>query len=327
MSGTRKKKAAAVRLAIVAGTTFALAQGAQSDARPIRARLESDFAQLKAKTAGLIASARQRLDAMPEKERLAAPPEVWRVDGAGKQFRDCTRCPVMVVIPAGEFTMGSPPSEMQAEAQHRVTIAKPFAVGKFEITFDEWHDCVKAGGCENYNPDDQGWGRGKRPVIDVTWELAKDYVTWLSRKTGKSYRLLTEAEWEYAARAGSATRFSTGDGISPQVANYDGSGDGSGPSDKNRQKTVPVGRFPPNAFGLHDMHGNVDEWVEDCWHTDYTADAPTDGSAWLTGDCGGRVLRGGSWGDSDSELRSAARTSEFKDESSYQDGFRVARDL
>jgi formylglycine-generating enzyme required for sulfatase activity len=233
----------------------------------------------------------------------------------------------MVVIPAGEFTMGSPPSELGAETQHRVTIAAPFAVGKFEITFDEWEACVKNNGCDGYRPQDQGWGHGKRPAIDISWEKAKAYVNWLARKTGKLYRLLSEAEWEYAARAGTTTAFSTGVSLSPRVANYDGSDDGSGPSDVNRKKTMPVGSFPPNGFGLHDMHGNVSEWVEDCWHDDYTAQAPVDGSAWVAGNCDGRVMRGGSWEDSQVELRSAARLGEFKDESSYTDGFRVARGL
>jgi formylglycine-generating enzyme required for sulfatase activity len=223
--------------------------------------------------------------------------------------------------------MGSPPSEMQAEAQHRVTIAAPFAVSKFAITFDEWEACVRGGGCNGYQPDDQGWGRGKRPVIDVTWEDAEAYAGWLSRKTGKHYRLLSESEWEYAARAGTTTTYAFGATISPRQANFDGSGDGSGPSEANRRRTLPVGSFPPNAFGLYDMHGNADQWVEDCWHNEYTAAAPADGSAWLDGECGGRVLRGGSWEDSRSELRSAARTGEFKDKSSYADGIRIARDL
>ena len=119
-------------------------------------------------------------------------------------------------------------------------------------------------------------GRGKRPVVNVTWENAKSYVGWLARKTGKHYRLLTEAEWEYAARAGTTSRYATGDAISPNQANYDGSTDGSGPLAANRQKTLPVGSFRANGFGLYDMHGNAMEWTEDCWHTDYTAEAPTD---------------------------------------------------
>ena len=216
---------------------------------------------------------------------------------------------------------------MEAEAQHRVTIAYPLAVSRFTITFDEWEACLKDGGCDGYLPDDQGWARGNRPVIDVSWENAKAYVDWLSRKTGKPYRLLSESEWEYAARAGSTTRFSVGDMISPSQANFDGSDDGSGPSEINRQKTLPVGSFAPNGFGLYDMQGNVAQWVEDCWHEDYTAGVPIDGSAWVEGKCDGRVMRGGSWQDSQGELRSSARTGEFKVMSSYTDGFRIARDL
>jgi formylglycine-generating enzyme required for sulfatase activity len=299
----------------------------EARARSAQASLEAKIAELKARSAALVKAGQARLDALSPQDRLGEPPAVWRVPGALAELKDCGNCPAMVVIPAGEFTMGSPPSEMQAEAQHRVTIAAPFAVSKFEITFAQWDACVKGGGCEGYRPDDEGWGRGKRPVINVTWDNAKSYVGWLARKTGKRYRLLTEAEWEYAARAGTSSRYSTGDTISPSQANYDGSGDGSGPSQANRQKTVPVGSFRANAFGLYDMHGNAMEWVEDCWHTEYTADAPTNGSAWVDGDCNGRVMRGGSWEDSQSELRSAARTGEYKENTSYVDGFRVARDL
>jgi formylglycine-generating enzyme required for sulfatase activity len=299
----------------------------EAAARSAQQGVETRIAELKAKSAVLVKAALARLNALSSQQRLAEPTAVWRVPGALAQLRDCGDCPTMVVIPAGEFTMGSPPSEMQAEAQHRVTIAAPFAVGKFEVTFEQWAACVKGGGCNGYRPDDQGWGRGKRPVIDVTWEDAKAYVSWLSQKTRKRYRLLSESEWEYAARAGTTTTYAFGATIAPQQANFDGSGDGSGPSPLNRQRTLPVGSFRPNAFGLYDMHGNADEWVEDCWHTEYTGAAPTDGSPWLDGDCDGRVLRGGSWEDSRSEVRSAARTGEFKDKSSYADGFRVARDL
>ncbi len=233
----------------------------------------------------------------------------------------------MVVIPAGEFTMGSPPAEQGAETQHRVTIAAPFAVSKFEITFDEWDACVKEGGCGGYRPDDQGWGRGNRPVMNISWENAKGYVDWLSHKTARPYRLLSESEWEYAARAGTTTPFFFGDTISPGQANYDGSGDGSGPSDANRQSTMPVGSFPANGFGLHDMHGNVSEWVEDCWNDDYAAGTPVDGTAWAEGKCNGRVVRGGSWEDSQIELRSAARTGGNKEDQFYTDGLRIARGL
>jgi formylglycine-generating enzyme required for sulfatase activity len=314
---------------IIACMTMSLMQPTQGGAGSTQAQLEARIAELKAKTAELVASEEGRLAALSPQQRLSAPPAIWRVPGAISAFRDCDRCPEMVVIPAGEFTMGSPEAEpfRGAETQRRVTIAAPFGVSKFTVTFDQWGACVKDGGCDRYRPDDQHWGRGKRPVIDISWENAKAYVNWLSRKTGKPYRLLSEAEWEYAARAGTTTAYSTGSTISPSQANYDGSGDGSGPSAANRQRTLPVGSFPANAFGLHDMHGNVSQWVEDCWHDDYTAAAPTDGSAWLTGDCNGRVLRGGSWGDSEIELRAAARTGEYKDNSSFNDGLRIARSL
>jgi formylglycine-generating enzyme required for sulfatase activity len=311
---------------LMACTGISLAS-ATAQARPVQPKLETRIQDLKAKTVALVASARAALDALTPQQRLAAPPAIWRVPGALTAFKDCAGCPQMVVIPAGEFTMGSPPAEQQAEAQHRVTIAAPFAVSKFEITFEEWAACVKGGGCGGYRPPDQGWGRGKRPVINLSWVNAKDYVQWLSHKTGKPYRLLSEAEWEYAARAGTTTPFSFGETISPSQANFDGSPDGSGPSDLNRQKTMPVGSFPANAFGLHDMHGNAWEWVEDCWHDDYTAEAPTDGSAWRKDNCGGHVGRGGSWEDSQGELRASARTGGFKDELSATDGLRIARGL
>jgi hypothetical protein len=171
----------------------------------------------------------------------------------------------MVVVPAGSFTMGSPPSEegrSDSEGpQHRVTIARPFAVGKFEVTFAEWDACVAAGGC-SHRPGDQGWGRGNRPVIDVSWnDITQQYLPWLSRKTGKTYRLLSEAEWEYAARAGTTTAFSTGRTITPEQANFDGNYTyGGSAKGVYRSKTVEVGSFPPNAFGLFDMHGNLWEW-------------------------------------------------------------------
>ena len=207
---------------------------------------------------------------------------------------------------------------------HAVTIHAPFAVSKFEVTFDQWDACVTEGGCGGYRPDDQGWGRGNHPVINVSWDNAKAYVEWLSNKTGQRYRLLSE--WEYAARAGTVTAFSFGDTLTTAQANYDASAGATVAPDLNRQKTVPVGSFPANAFGLHDMHGNVWEWVEDCWHDEY-AGAPADGSAWVTPACKGHVLRGGSWEDYRGDLRSAARTGGNTEDQYYSDGFRVARTL
>lgn len=245
-------------------------------------------------------------------------------------FTDCAECPEMVAIPAGEFTMGSPTSELYrgAEMQHRVTIPLPFALSIHEITFQEWDACVADGGCGGYKPDDQDWGRGNRPVINVGWNDAKAYVEWLSRKTGRQYRLPSESEWEYAARAGTATPFWFGSIITTDQANFDGSSDTSlSPKGANREKTLTVGSFPANAFGLSDMHGNVWEWVEDCWHDEYTADAPIDGSPWTDASCGGHVLRGGSWEDYSGDARSAARVAGATEDQFYSDGFRIARSI
>ena len=181
---------------------------------------------------------------------------------------------------------------------HRVRIAEPFAVGVYEVNgaFAEWDACVSDGGCGGYRPDDEGSGRGRRPVVNVNWKDAQSYVRWLSRKTGKRYRLLSESEWEYVARAGTSGPFHYGKTLSTVQANYDGRYTyGSGRKGEYRRGTVPVGSFPANAFGLHDVHGNVREWVDDCWHGDYRG-APADGSAWTSGgECSRRVLRGGSW--------------------------------
>src|SRR6266704_6999513 len=158
-------------LAIAAAITSVTAHAQRSDTTDplMRPNLESEVAELKAKTAAVTAAVLPRLAALSASERLAAAPEIWRVPGAVTEFKDCASCPHMVVVPAGEFTMGSPPAEQQAEAQHRVTIAAPFAVGKFEITFDEWDACVRDGGCSNIRPNDEGWGRGQRPVIHMSF--------------------------------------------------------------------------------------------------------------------------------------------------------------
>jgi formylglycine-generating enzyme required for sulfatase activity len=208
-----------------------------------------------------------------------------------------------------------------------VTIEKQFAVSKFETTFEEWDACVTAGGCK-HTPNDQGWGKGRRPVINVSWEDAKEYVTWLSNKTRLKYRLLKETEWEYAARASTTTAFATGETITSNDANFDGGytfgGNGKG---QYRKSTVEVGSFRPNAFGLSDMHGSVWEWVEDCWHADYKG-GPGDGSAW-TDRCNerARVFRGGSWIDPPRVLRSASRSRNIPGYRSGTVGLRVARTL
>lgn len=245
--------------------------------------------------------------------------------------RDCPDCPEMVVIPAGSFMMGSPGSEegrFDSEGPlHEVTI-KSFGLARTEATFDQWQACVDGGGCaSNPNPDDGGWGRGDRPVINVSWDDAQEYIAWLNTKLeSEPYRLPSEAEWEYAARAGTTTPFFFGETISIDQANY-------WPpmsSEFFRKKTVPVDELDAaNAWGLRHMHGNVLEWVQDCAHRTYTA-APTDGSAWMDeadGDCSYFIQRGGSYGDQHEILRSASRSWNDRGWRYYALGFRVARTL
>lgn len=256
----------------------------KKDELAARLQAESEARRKAEEQAKKDAAERAKADAAKKVEE--APQAVTK---PGTAFRDCDGCPEMVMIPAGNFLMGSPDSEAGRSSdegpQHRVSISRPFAAGKYEVTFDEWDACVRESGC-SHNPSDQGWGRGKRPVINVSWQDAKKFTEWLSRKSGKRYRLLTEAEWEYVARAGTTTAYSTGATIATSQANYSG----------NLGKTVAVGSYGPNAFGVHDVHGNVYEWTEDCWNASY-AGAPTNGSAWLSGDCSDRVSRGGSWSD------------------------------
>jgi formylglycine-generating enzyme required for sulfatase activity len=246
-------------------------------------------------------------------------------------FKECESCPEMVVMPTGAFTMGSPESEdgstPDERPQHRVTMGRPFAVGRFAVTFDEWDACVAAAGCRNYRPFDRGWGRGRRPVINVWWEDAQAYLRWLSDKTGRKYRLLSEAEREYVTRAGTITPFWWGATISSRQANYDGEfAFGSGHKGEYRRMTMPVDAFDPNPWGLYQVHGNVYEWVEDCWNPSYVG-APSDGSAWTTGDCARHIVRGGSWNFAPWHLRSASRGAVAGAVDFRLVGFRVARPL
>ena len=237
----------------------------------------------------------------------------------------------MAVLPSGTYRMGAPESESTSDDDerpvHEVTIGGAVAFGVYEVTFAEWDACLAGRGCRGYRPNDNGWGRGRRPVINVSWDDAQSYVDWLSEKTGKQYRLPSESEWEYAARAGTVTPFHTGRTISTDQANYDGNYVyGSGRKGVFRGKTVPVGSFEPNAWGLRDMHGNVREWVEDCLNDSYVG-APRDGSARLTGNCHRRVLRGGSWYGGPSYLRAASRDTVSTGYRNDFVGFRVARTL
>ncbi len=254
---------------------------------------------------------------------------------AGASFRDCPECPEMVTVPAGRFLMGSPADERERRRfegpRHWVDIARPFAVGRYEVTFDEWDACVEAGGCPGHRrwhkgwrrlgADDEGWGRGRRPAIKASWNDAKAYVAWLTTRTGRRYRLLSEAEWEYVARAGTTTARHWGEAVGRDNANCFGCG-----SKYDDDRSAPVGSFAANPFGLHDTLGNVWEWVEDCWNKSY-AGAPTDGSAWTDGQCTRRVHRGGSIFDPATEIRAARRDWLDANNRGYGGGFRVAMTL
>ena len=267
----------------------------------------------------LDSQAKERADAAARRRKAkeAAEKELKR---PGRRFRDCDACPEMVVLPAGSFLMGSPESEEGRFGwegpQHRIEIREAFAAGVYEATFEEWGACAADGGCGGYRPEDYGWGRGRRPVIAVSWEDAQAYINWLSRKTGEEYRLLSEAEWEYAARAGTTARYTFGNGITPSDANYG----------ENIGKTQRVGSYRANGYGLYDMHGNAWEWVQDCFNEGY-ARAPNNGSAWERGDCSLRVWRGGSWHDYPRLLRSANRFAFPPGNRNFNIGFRVARTL
>lgn len=254
--------------------------------------------------------------------------------GTGRIFRDCATCPEMVMVPAGSFMMGSPESEIgrgSNEGPQRKVTMRGFAIGKYEVTFAQWDACAAEGGCA-HKPGDETWGRGKRPVINVSWHDARELVAWLSRKSGKPYRLPTEAEWEYAARSiADASEphppFSTGSTINYRQANYDANfvyADGK--MGLYRQKTVEVGTFRRNAFGLHDTHGNVWEWVEDCYRDSYRG-APADGAAVAARDCSLRILRGGAWNYYPQLLRSAYRYATAPEIRLDMVGLRVARSL
>ena len=252
---------------------------------------------------------------------------------AGRRFQDCPECPEMVVVPAGSFMQGAPVEEEGSDPTerpvHQVDFATPFAIGTYEVTFEQWDACVAAGGCGGYEPWTYhvGSSRASRPVRELSWHDAQAYVAWLSDHTGEAYRLPSESEWEYAARAGTTTPFHFGETISTDQAAYDGSiAYGDGTVGETPLHTSPVGSFPANAWGLHDVHGNVYEWTLDCreWDGDY-ADAPTDGGASEAGDCDFRSTRGGWFYSPPAEVRSAHRRLGTPDHRDGTAGIRVVR--
>jgi formylglycine-generating enzyme required for sulfatase activity len=218
--------------------------------------------------------------------------------GPGEIVRDCPDCGELVVVPTGSFDTGSNDVPYERPV-HRVAIRTSFAIGRRAVTSDEWDACVSASGCK-HRPDDRGWGRGQHPVIDVSWDDAQAFAFWLSQKTGKRYRLPTEAEWEYAARGGTPSPFWWGCEIGGNNANCEDC------LANPPRRTQPVGSFRPNGFGLYDTSGKVAEWVQDCWSDNYRG-ASKDGAAWMTDPCAQRVLRGGSFASRSSMVRSHSR--------------------
>jgi formylglycine-generating enzyme required for sulfatase activity len=256
-----------------------------------------------------------KVEPAPKVEQVAAP--VARM--VAGDLKDCEDCPELVRIPAGSFVMGSKDGHWSESPAHRVTIAKPFALGKYEVTVGQWQACVDAGACQSM-PAMQGVSASS-PVHNVSWNEVQDYLKWLSEVSGESYRLPTEAEWEYAARAGTKTRYWWGEGIGVSNANCEDCG-----GDWDRKTPAQVGGLAANPFGLHDMNGGVMEWVADCWSQDYEG-APGDGSAQQSGDCGQRVLRGGSWRNDQTYATVSSRLSYDASVRYYTNGVRVARDL
>lgn len=236
----------------------------------------------------------------------------------GNSFRDCDDCPLMIVVPAGPYVMGSELHRRDEKPRHEIGFSRPFAIGVHEVTIREWDACLREGGCR-FSP--AAAGDDLLPIGNVSWDDAQAYVTWLQGKTDEDYRLPTEAEWEFAASGGNTTAFWWGDDVGAANANCSDCGsewDGRGPA--------PVGSFKPNPFGLYDVHGNLWEWTMDCVNRSYK-DAPTDGSAWLRGDCIGRILRGGSWKLGSDYMRTTRRNHYDRDVRYYLHGFRVVRPL
>ncbi len=226
--------------------------------------------------------------------------------------------PEMILLSHGNYIRGDVNGDTDERLPVSVNIPS-FAIGVFEVTFDQYDQyCIET---QKECPDDEGWGRGNRPVVNVSWQDATAYTAWLSKKTGKNYRLPSDAEWEYAARSGNDDQFWWGDNVGTANANCEGCG-----SPWDGEKSAVVGKFPANDFGLHDTAGNVFEWVADCWHDDFSI-APTDGTAIEKPHCGKRVIRSGAWSFQAKEIRSANRWRDFPSRRSDDTGFRIARDL
>jgi formylglycine-generating enzyme required for sulfatase activity len=255
-------------------------------------------------------------------------PEIEQALKPKDSFKECEACPEMVVVPKGSFIMGTPLSEIDRykgeDPLHQVTLARPFAVGRFTISFDEWDACLADGGCDGNKADDQ-FGRGRMPAQGISFNAAKSYLAWLSRKVGRTYRLPSESEREYFTRAGTTTAFWFGNTISSMNASYTASTPyGHGPRGVDAKGPAVVDSYAPNPFGLYQVHGNVMEWTEDCFNKRYTEDTPADGAPWLEGDCTKHMVRGGLWNWSADKSRSGYRDDHYFGSG---DSFRVVRTL
>lgn len=273
-------------------------------------------ASLQAQPAATVATADPAATKAPEQTDAQGLPGGLK---AGDKLRDCPDCPQLVVIASGRFDMGSSQGRKDEQPVHSVTIAHGFALGVFEVTLGEWDVCLREGDCR-YSPERKP-GDERIPVHNVSWDDAQQYTRWLSNKTHADYRLPTEAEWEYAARAGSKTNYWWGDKPGHNEANCKDCG-----SQWDDREPAPVGSFRANPFGLYDVHGNVWEWTADCWNDNYGG-APSDGSAWSQGDCIARVLRGGSWKLDTEYMRVSRRSRYDRDVRYYLHGFRIAKTL
>lgn len=295
---------------------------AREDAAPAPDEIAAEEAGLEPEAEGLNQAARDAL--------ASAAPEGGRQRYRGDFFTDCEGCPDMAALDGGVFLMGARPGEQGAQPeeapQRRVEIGYRFAIATRETTFDQWMLCVSEGSCRGHFPYDEDWGRGQRPAINVSYEDAASYARWLSAKTGRHYRLPSEAEWEFAARAGTGGAFFFGDRLSTDMANFDGRRPYGAEGGLFRERTVPVTSFPHNAFGLFDMHGNVAEWTLDCWAPGHDG-APSTGAARIDGDCSRRVVKGGAWDSPGADLRSAHRRGLDAETRAAGVGFRVVRVL
>jgi formylglycine-generating enzyme required for sulfatase activity len=275
----------------------------------------------KAKPAAPVETARPAPSPAPAAPAVPATPapSVAAKAASGGEIKDCPSCPILIPLSAGTFAMGSNSDDPAEKPPHRVAIGQPFAIGKYEVTVEQWNACADAGACTRIAID--GNPPNNAPMRNVSWDDAQVYVKWLSKVGGKAYRLPTEAEWEYAARGGTSTVYWWGDQMKKGNADCKDCGD-----PWSTDGPVAVGSFAANPYGLFDMNGSVWEWVADCWHSSYKS-APADGRVWDDPACSVRVIRGGSWREGAPYMQSATRFKYSASVRQSQNGFRVARDM